>query len=96
MPPEPPTGPGIRVDSHCYVGYRVPPFYDSLLAKLIVHGRDRDEAHQRLVRALDDFEVRGIDTTIPFLRSVVSDSDFKHGAVNTKWIEENKLQRGLH
>ncbi len=91
---DPPTGPGVRVDSHGYAGYRVPPFYDSLLAKLIVHGRDRAETRERLLRALDHFEVRGVDTTIPFLHSVVSDPDFERGTVNTKWIEDVKLQRG--
>ena len=89
---EPPIGPGVRIDSHCYAGYRVPPFYDSLLAKVIVRGRDRAEARQRLVRALDHFEVRGIDTTIPFLRSLVSHSDFENGNVNTRWIEETRLE----
>ena len=86
-----PSGPGVRVDTHCYAGYVVPPFYDSLLAKVIVHGADRGQALQRMRDALSGFHVTGVDTTIPFLRSLVSDPDFERGTVNTRWVEERKL-----
>ena len=85
---EPPEGAGIRVDSHCYEGYTVPPFYDSLLAKLIVTGNTRMEAIARLQQALADFNVAGVDTTIPFLASLVERADFIAGRVNTGWLEK--------
>jgi acetyl-CoA carboxylase biotin carboxylase subunit len=82
-----PEGVGIRVDTHCYSGYFVPPFYDSLLAKLIVHGRDRSQALARTKQALGSFQVRGIDTGIPFLQTVIDDPDYLAGNVNTRWLE---------
>jgi acetyl-CoA carboxylase biotin carboxylase subunit len=84
----PPEGPGIRVDSHCYPGYVVPPYYDSLLAKLIVHGANRGDAAARTQQALAAFEVDGIDTGIPFLKTVLHDSDYLTGNVNTRWLEQ--------
>ena len=84
---EPPEGPGIRVDTHCYAGYTVPPFYDSLLAKLIVTGSTRMEAIARLQLALANFHVAGVDTTIAFLASLVQRADFIAGRVNTGWLE---------
>ena len=85
---EPPEGPDIRVDSHCYEGYTVPPYYDSLLAKLIVTGNTRMEAVARLQRALANFHVAGVDTTISFLASIVERADFIAGRVNTGWLEK--------
>ncbi len=85
---DPPAGDGVRVDTHCYAGYVVPPFYDSLLAKLIVHGTDRADAIRRMQESLGRFHVEGIDTTIPFLRSLVSAADYVEGRVNTRWVEE--------
>ncbi len=85
---EPPEGEGIRVDSHCYAGYMVPPYYDSLLAKLIVSGSTRMEAIARLQRALASFHVAGVDTTIPFLATLVERADFVSGGVNTAWLEK--------
>jgi acetyl-CoA carboxylase biotin carboxylase subunit len=84
----PPTGPGVRLDSHCFAGYTVPPFYDSLLAKLIVHGKNRIGAVGRMQEALAGFEVSGIATTLPFLRSLVCQLDYIQGKINTRWIEE--------
>ena len=84
---EPPEGPGIRVDSHCYEGYVVPPYYDSLLAKLIVSGNTRMEAIARLQRALANFHVEGVDTTIPFQASLVERAEFIAGRINTSWLE---------
>ncbi len=84
---EPPEGENIRLDSHCYAGYRVPPFYDSLLGKLIVRGSYRIEAVARMQQALESFSVSGIDTTIPFLRFVTERLEYVKGEVNTRWLE---------
>ena len=83
-----PGGPGIRVDTHVYQGYSIPPFYDSLIAKLIAHGRDREEAIARMRRALDEFVVEGVKTTIPFHKSVLESEAFVSGNIHTKWIED--------
>ena len=88
---EEPQDAHVRVDTHCYPGYVVPPFYDSLLAKLIVHGGDRDQAIDRTLSALDAFQVTGIDTNIPFLRHVIADPAYRAGEVNTRWIEQHML-----
>ena len=80
--------PGIRLDSHCYSGYFVPPYYDSLLAKLIVHAHDRQAAADQTQRALDAFQVSGIDTLIPFLKAVIADPEYRAGRVNTRWLEK--------
>ena len=85
---QPPEGPGIRVDSHCHPGCRVTPFYDSLLAKLIVHDDNRIKAIARMQDALANFVVSGIETTIPFLRLLVCELEFVKGAVSTRWLEE--------
>jgi acetyl-CoA carboxylase biotin carboxylase subunit len=87
-----PQGAGVRLDSHCYSGYFVPPYYDSLLAKLIVHGADRGEAITRTGQALSSFQVAGIDTGIPFLETVIDDEDYRNGHVNTRWLEK-KLEK---
>jgi acetyl-CoA carboxylase biotin carboxylase subunit len=83
----PPGGPGVRVDSHVYAGYTVPPFYDSLLAKVIVHGNDRSEALARMGQALDSFIVEGVTTTVPFLARVIRHPDFVAGKVDTRFLE---------
>ncbi|HJS48017.1 MAG TPA: acetyl-CoA carboxylase biotin carboxylase subunit [Gemmatimonadales bacterium] len=83
----PPGGPGVRVDSHVYAGYKVPPYYDSLLAKVIVHGNTRAEALQRMGQALDSFIIEGVTTTIPFLARVIRHPDFAAGTVDTKFLE---------
>jgi len=83
----PPGGPGIRVDTHIYDGYTVPPFYDSLLAKVIAHGTTRAEALTRMYHALDSFIVEGVTTTIPFLKRVIQHPDFQAGNVDTKFLE---------
>jgi acetyl-CoA carboxylase biotin carboxylase subunit len=86
---EPPVGEGIRVDTHCRAGDVVPPFYDSLLAKLIVTGDNRLQAVARLQDALARFTVTGVSTTIPFLRLLACQLDFVKGGVNTRWLEAN-------
>ena len=83
-----PEDPEIRLDSHCFPGYVVPPYYDSLIAKLIVHGANRSQAAGRTANALAAFQVGGIDTGIPFLEAVMSDSDYLSGTVNTRWLEK--------
>jgi acetyl-CoA carboxylase biotin carboxylase subunit len=83
----PPSGHDVRVDTHCFPGYVVPPFYDSLLAKLIVRGSDRGEAIGRMRAALDAFTIEGVPTTIPFHRRVLDHADFRAGRVTTSWVE---------
>jgi acetyl-CoA carboxylase, biotin carboxylase subunit len=83
----PPGGPGVRLDTHVYTGYSVPPYYDSLLAKLICQGRDRDEAIRRMQIALESFIVEGVTTTIPFLARVMHNPEFQAGKVDTKFLE---------
>jgi acetyl-CoA carboxylase, biotin carboxylase subunit len=83
----PPGGPGVRVDTHVYAGYNVPPYYDSLLAKVIVHGRDRPEALARMGQALDSFILEGVTTTIPFLARLIRHPDFVAGRVDTRFLE---------
>ncbi len=82
-----PGGPGVRVDTHVYAGYVVPPYYDSLLAKLIVHGKTRDEARMRAYHALEEFILEGVHTTIPFLRKVLVHPDFAAGEFDTSFVE---------
>jgi acetyl-CoA carboxylase biotin carboxylase subunit len=83
----PPGGPGVRLDTHVYSGYTVPPYYDSLLAKLICQGRDRAEAIARMRIALDSFIIEGVTTTIPFLGRVMQNPRFMTGEVDTKFLE---------
>ncbi len=88
---QPPEGEHVRVDTHCYSGYVVPPFYDSLLAKLVVRGADRAAALARMREALEQFVVAGVRTTIPFHRRVLAHADFDGGRVTTRWVEEQFL-----
>ncbi len=83
----PPGGPGVRVDSHCYSGYSIPPNYDSMIAKLLVHRPTRDEAIRCMIRALDEFVVEGPHTTISFQREVLSHADFLAGLHDTNFVE---------
>ena len=83
----PPGGPGVRLDTHVYTGYTVPPYYDSLLAKIICQGRDREEAVRRMQIALESFIVEGVTTTIPFLALVMQNPSFQAGQVDTKFLE---------
>ena len=82
-----PGGLGVRVDSALYDGYKIPPYYDSLIGKLIVHGRDRDEAIARLSRALGELIVDGIDTTLPLFTALVNAEDVQKGNYNIHWLE---------
>lgn len=85
-----PGGPGVRVDTAVYSGWTVPPYYDSLIAKLIVHGRDRREAIEKMRRALDEFIIEGIKTTIPFHKKVLNHEYFVKGEFNTQFVEKLK------
>ncbi|RWH76438.1 MAG: acetyl-CoA carboxylase biotin carboxylase subunit [Mesorhizobium sp.] len=83
-----PGGLGIRVDSGVYSGYKIPPYYDSLIGKLIVHGRNRVECMMRLRRALDEFVVDGIKTTLPLFRDLVGNADIANGEYDIHWLEK--------
>ncbi|NQT27191.1 acetyl-CoA carboxylase biotin carboxylase subunit [candidate division KSB1 bacterium] len=83
-----PGGLGVRVDTHVYAGYKIPPFYDSLMAKLIVHGFDRDEALSRMGRALEEFIIEGVPTTIPFHQQVMVHPDFVKGDFTTHFLDD--------
>jgi acetyl-CoA carboxylase biotin carboxylase subunit len=83
----PPGGPGVRMDTHAYAGYRVPPNYDSLLAKLIVHGANRAETIERTKFALETFVIEGVQTTIPFLIELLNTPEFVAGDIDTKFVE---------
>ena len=88
-----PGGLGVRVDSAAYQGYVIPPHYDSLVGKLIVHGRNRDECLMRLRRSLDEFVVDGVDTTLPLFRTLVRNPDIQNGQYDIHWLE-NFLKTG--
>ena len=86
-----PGGRGIRFDSHVHAGYRVPPYYDSLIGKLIVHRPTRAEAIRCMKCALDEFHVEGIHTTIPLLQQIFNHTAFVEGQVDTGFIERELL-----
>src|SRR5262249_61607349 len=83
-----PGGPGVRVDTYVYPGYRVPPFYDSMIAKVIVHARTRELAIARMRRALDAMVVEGIKTTIPLHLRIMDDPEFQAGNFSTRFMED--------
>ncbi|MEK5038718.1 acetyl-CoA carboxylase biotin carboxylase subunit [Sporosarcina sp. FSL K6-3457] len=87
----PPGGFGVRVDSAMYTGYAIPPFYDSMVAKLIVHADTREEAVARMKRALDEFIIEGVETTIPFHLRLMDDAVFKSGDFDTKFLEKYSI-----
>jgi acetyl-CoA carboxylase biotin carboxylase subunit len=84
----PPGGLGVRVDSAVYQGYKIPPYYDSLIGKLIVHGRTRTECLMRLRRSIDEFVVDGVETTLPLFRTLVRNSDIQNGQYDIHWLEK--------
>jgi acetyl-CoA carboxylase biotin carboxylase subunit len=83
----PPGGLGVRVETAAYTQYVIPPYYDSMIAKLIVHADTRDEAIMRMQRALDEFIIEGVKTTIPMHKKILSDPDFQKGDISTKFME---------
>ncbi|HMK90753.1 MAG TPA: acetyl-CoA carboxylase biotin carboxylase subunit [Methylocystis sp.] len=91
----PPGGVGVRVDSAAYQGYSIPPNYDSLIGKLIVHGRNRTEALMRLRRSLDEFIVDGVDTTLPLFRTLVRNADVQNGIYDIHWLEHFLATGGI-
>ena len=88
-----PGGPGVRVDTHAYEDYVIPPHYDSLIGKLIVHGKDRAEAIARMQRALDFFVVEGIKTSIPLHQEILRDEEFRAGRLSTRFMESFAARR---
>ena len=91
-----PGGPGIRIDTHIFSGYRIPSFYDSLLAKLITWGRDREEAIVRMKRALEEFVIEGVKTTIPFHQYILENEHFRKGDFYTNFVEEKLMKEAFH
>ena len=88
-----PGGLGVRVDSHCYTGYTIPPNYDSMIAKVIVSAPTRDEALNRMKRALEEFVIEGIKTTIPFHIRLMDDPAFRSGKFTTAFMETFDLSK---
>jgi len=86
-----PRGAGVRVDSHCRDGYLVPPFYDSMIGKLIVTANDRAGAVERLIVALDEFKIDGVTTNLPLLRHIARHEDFRDNQISTRWLEQQVL-----
>ena len=82
-----PGGAGVRIDSHAYAGYTIPPYYDSMIGKLITVGRDRAEAMNRMSRALSEYMITGVKTTIPFEQAILQDPDFRRGNYTTNFVE---------
>jgi acetyl-CoA carboxylase biotin carboxylase subunit len=83
-----PGGRGVRVDSHVYAGYTIPPTYDSMIGKLITTGKDRREAMDRMNRALSEYMITGIKTTIPFEQAILQDPNFRRGVYSTTFVEQ--------
>ena len=81
-----PGGRGVRIDSHAYAGYTVPPYYDSMIAKVIAMGTSRDNAIARMRRALSEYIIRGVKTTIPFQQTIMHDPDFVRGKYDTSFV----------
>ncbi|MEM1278331.1 MAG: acetyl-CoA carboxylase biotin carboxylase subunit, partial [Pseudomonadota bacterium] len=90
-----PGGLGVRMDSALYAGYTVPPYYDSLIGKLIVHGEDRDACLARLSRALGELIVDGIDTSVPLFHALLQEPEIHEGAYNIHWLENWLKERSL-
>ncbi len=82
-----PGGRGVRVDSHAYAGYTIPPYYDSMIGKLITYGKDRREAMDKMSRALGEYMITGVKTTIPFEQAILNDPNFRRGVYSTNFIE---------
>jgi acetyl-CoA carboxylase biotin carboxylase subunit len=87
-----PGGPGVRIDTAAYGGYVIPPTYDSMIAKLITYGKTRDQAIRKMRRALDEFIVEGVDTTIPFHQQLMDDERFQNGNFNTRFLDDFEMK----
>jgi acetyl-CoA carboxylase biotin carboxylase subunit len=90
----PSGGLGVRVDSAVYQGYRIPPYYDSLIGKLIVHADTRDMAINRMARALDEFVIAGVESTLPLFRRLVNEPDIRSGDYSIHWLERWLADQG--
>ena len=88
-----PGGHGVRVDTHVYAGYTIPPFYDSMIAKLIVTAQTREEAIVKMKRALEEFVIEGVKTTIPFHLQLMDDPNFLAGNYTTKFMEDFVIKK---
>ena len=88
-----PSGPGVRIDSNCYSGLEISPYYDSLIAKLIIHDKNREACIKRLKRALSEFVIDGIKTTIPFFQEIIDQEKFLNGDYDINWLEEYKSKK---
>ena len=88
-----PSGPGVRIDSNCYSGLEISPYYDSLIAKLIIHDKNREACIKRLKRALSEFVIDGIKTTIPFFQEIIDQEKFLSGDYNINWLEDYKSKK---
>ena len=88
-----PGGMGIRVDTHVYSGYEVPPYYDSMVAKLIVHAPSRKEAINRMLGALDECVIEGIKTIIPYQKQILLDENFQKGEINTSFLNNFQYKK---
>jgi acetyl-CoA carboxylase, biotin carboxylase subunit len=86
-----PGGHGVRVDTHAFASYVVPPYYDSMIGKLIVSAFSREEVIEKMERALDEYIIEGVHTTIPFLKKLLKNKDFRAGNFTTKFLEEHKI-----
>ena len=84
----------VRVDSGLYAGYRIPPYYDSMIAKLIVYGRTREGCIMRLKRALEEMVIDGVNSSIPLHQALLGEADFRSGDYSIKWLEEWLAKRG--
>ena len=84
----PASGPGVRVDSAAYAGYSIPPYYDSMIGKLIVFGQDRNDCLAKLDRALDEFVIEGVETTLPLFKDLLRNNDIQEGNYNIHWLEK--------
>ena len=84
----PASGPGVRVDSAAYAGYSIPPYYDSMIGKLIVFGQDRNDCLAKLDRALDEFVIEGVETTLPLFKDLLGNNDIQEGNYNIHWLEK--------
>jgi acetyl-CoA carboxylase biotin carboxylase subunit len=87
-----PGGFGVRVDTHAYAGYEIPPYYDSLVAKLIVKAKSREEVVEKMYHTLDEFIIEGIQTTIPFHKKLMRNEQFRSGVFDTTFIEQFKFK----
>ncbi len=88
-----PGGHGIRLDTHVYAGYMIPPNYDSMISKLITVAQTREEAITKMERALDEYIIEGIKTTIPFHRQLMKDKKFREGDFTTKFMEDFEIKK---